>query len=92
MAFIDRDPDEMIRYAKEAEALATNMDSLITNVDRSLSHFSSDLNSDCQKAIAKLSADIKSFKNQIEYFNSISKSIDTKAKKQIEAKNSLKGL
>lgn len=92
MAFIDRDPEEMIRYAKEAGTLATNMDTLITNVDHSLSYFSSSLNSDCQKAITKLSADIKSFKNQIEYFNSISKNIDTKAKKQIEAREPLKGL
>lgn len=91
MAYIDRDPEEMIRYAKTVDSYVSNMASMLSAIQGSLSCFESDLDDTCKGAIQKLGGDIKSFMSQVEYFNSLAKSIEAKAKSQISARDSMRG-
>lgn len=86
MAFIERNPEEMLRFADSAKAYASAMIMLIRGVQGSASYYESELDNNCQVCIEKLNADCDKFLAQVDVYHQLADQIRKKANQQIDIK------
>lgn len=86
MAFIERDPEEMLRFADSAKRYASAMVMLIRGVQGSASYYESELDDNCQACIEKLNADCDKFLTQVDVYHQLANQIEKKAKQQMDIK------
>lgn len=82
MAFIERDPEQMLKYVMEAKKYASSMIMLIRGVQGSLEYYKSELDENCNGAIEKLNTDCEIFLKQVDVYYHLAKQIEKKAKQQ----------
>ena len=81
MAFIDRDPQEMLRFAKRAKDYAANMTYLIRVTQGSADFYRSDLDDKSQKCIDNLHEHCNKVLSQVKVYYDLADQIEKKAKK-----------
>lgn len=86
MAFIERDPEEMLRFADGAKKYASSMVTLIRGVQGSASYYESELDDNCQACIEKLNVDCETFLTQVDVYYQLANQIEKKARQQIDIK------
>lgn len=86
MAFIERDPEEMLIYANSAKKYASSMVVLIRGVQGSSEFYKSELDDKCQDCIEKLNTDCEKFLEQVDIYYQLANQIEKKAKQQQEIK------
>lgn len=86
MAFIDRDPEEMLRFAASAKKYASSMTTLIRGVQGSAAYYESELDDNCKSCIAKLNTDCNGFLTQVDVYYQLATQIEKKALRQKEIK------
>lgn len=86
MAFIERDPEEMVRFAESAKKYASAMVMLIRGVQGSASYYEAELDDNCQACIEKLNGDCEKFLTQVDVYYQLANQIDKKAKQQMDIK------
>ena len=86
MAFIERDPEEMLRYADVAKKYASSMVTLIRGVQGSAAYYETELDDNCRACIEKLNADCDKFLTQVDVYYQLANQIEKKAKQQMDIK------
>ena len=86
MAFIERDPEEMLRFAESAKKYASSMVMLIRGVQGAASFYEAELDNNCQTCIEKLNADCDKFLTQVDVYHQLANQIEKKAKQQMDIK------
>lgn len=84
MAFIMRDPKEMLVFSKQAKKYAANMITLIRGVQGSVDFYRSELDENCDQCIEKLNSDCEKFLQQVDVYYELASQIEKKANKQID--------
>lgn len=84
--YIDRDPNEMLNYAKIVESYASNMVQLIRSTQGALEYYKADLDSNSQECIEALNSKCEEFLKQVDSYHELAKQIKKKANKIIEAR------
>ncbi len=86
MAYIDRDPEEMLRFAARAKKYASTMVTLMRGVQGSASFYESELDSNCKGCIERLNADCEKFLSQVDVYYELANQIEKKARQQMDIK------
>lgn len=86
MVFLERDPEEMLRFANEAKKYASTMVTLIRGVQGSAAYYESELDDNCQSCIEKLNTDCNKFLTQVDVYHQLANQIEKKAKQQMSIK------
>lgn len=86
MAFIERNPEEMLRFADSAEKYAASMTTIIRGVQGSAAYYESELDENCRKCIEKLNSDCGKFLTQVDVYYQLANQIEKKAKQQMDIK------
>lgn len=86
MAYIDRDPEEMLRFAADAKRYAATMITLMRGVQGSASFYESELDSNCRGCIERLNSDCDKFLSQVNVYYELANQIEKKAKQQMDIK------
>ena len=86
-SFIDRNPDQMMKYSKEAKTVIGEMVLLIRKVEGLLDAYSKDLDGPTQKQIEELHKCCSDYFKQIDVYQNVADSIYTKAKKLADIRN-----
>ncbi len=86
MAFLERDPEEMLRFAVMAKRYASTMVTLIRGIQGSAAYYESELDDNCKSCIEKLNSDCNSFLTQVEVYYQLANQIEKKAKQQMNIK------
>lgn len=84
MAFIERDPEEMLRFAQSAKRYAATMVTLIRGVQGSVAFYEAELDDNCRSGIGRLNEDCEKFLEQVEVYTQLSNQIEKKAKQQMD--------
>lgn len=87
MSFIDRNPEQMMQYAKAANPLIEEMQTLVKKVDGLLNAYAADLDAPTQKQLQVLKTLCDKFDRQIEAYQLISEEVYTKATKLASIRN-----
>lgn len=78
--FIDRNPDQMMKYAKEARAIIGEMTIVIRKVEGLLEFYSKDLDDSSQKQIQELHKCCTEYFKQISVYQSVADNVYNKGK------------
>ncbi len=76
--FIDRDPDKMISYGKQAKEVIGSMILLMKTVEGTLDSCAPDLDSNTQREIEKLHGFVGAFMRDIAVYNDVAREIERK--------------
>ena len=87
MAFIDRNPEQMMRYASDANNVISEMTLIIRKIESVLDACAPDLDEPTQKQIEKLHTCCKDYFKQIEVYRTIANDIQKKGKRLQEIRN-----
>lgn len=82
MAFIERDPEEMLKFAQRAKNYAANMTHLLRVTQGSADFYRSELDDKSQKCIDKLHENCNLFLTQVRIYYDLADQIEKKAKIQ----------
>lgn len=85
--FIDRNPEEMIKYATEARDVIGEMTLVIRKIEGLLDAYALDLDEPTQKQIQKLHEACSAYFKQIEVYQNIADSIYQKGKRLSDIRN-----
>lgn len=86
-SFIDRNPEQMMRYANEAKTVIGEMTLLIRKVEALLDAYSKELDDPTQKQIAELHKCCAEYFKQIEVYRSIADDVYNKGKRLNDIRN-----
>lgn len=86
MNFIERDPDEMLKFADSAEKYVNNVVPIIRHLQGSIEYYKEELDDNCQVCIEKLNADCELFLTQVDVYHELANQIKKKATKQKDIK------
>lgn len=86
-SYIDRNPEQMMKYAKEANKLIGEMILLIRKIEGVLDAYSKDLDSPTQKQIEKLHICCNDYLKNIDVYQKIAIDISNKGKKLYAIRN-----
>ena len=87
MSFIDRNPEKMVAYAKEARNIIGDMTLTIRKIEGILDSFSPDLDSPTQKKIQELHNCCNEYIKEMETYQKVAHSIFIKGKKLGDIRN-----
>ncbi len=87
MSFIDRNPDQMLKYAKEARNIIGEMTLIIRKVEGILDAYALDLDEPTQKKIHELHECCNEYFHQIEAYQNIADNIFLKGKNLKDLRN-----
>ena len=79
--YIDRNPEQMIRYSENARTLIDEMQLIVRKVESLLSAYSKDLDSPTLKQIEQLNICCKSFYSQFDVYRKTADEIKKKGEK-----------
>lgn len=79
--YIDRNPEQMMRYANEARGIIGEMAMIIRKVEGYLDYYANDLDEPTRKQIQKLHECCNSYFKQIEIYQNIADDIYRKGKR-----------
>ena len=85
--FIDRDPQELMRYARDARNIIDEMTLLIRKTEGLLDAYASDLDETTQKQIQELHSCCSEYFKQIEGYRRIADEIYSKGKRLNDLRN-----
>lgn len=85
--FIDRSPEEMMKYATDAKSILDDMSLTIRKVEGLLDAYASDLDGPTQAQIQKLHECCEEYFRQMEVYENIAASIYQKGKRLSEIRN-----
>lgn len=85
--FIDRNPEQMMKYAREARTVIDEMTMLIRKVEGLLDAYSKDLDDPTQKQIEELHKCCAEYFKQIEVYQNVADSVYTKGKHLNDVRN-----
>lgn len=86
-SFIDRNPEQMMKYASEAKNVIVDMTLVIRKVESLLDAYSKDLDDPTQKQIEKLHECCDKYFKQIEVYQNIADDIYKKGKRLSDIRN-----
>ncbi len=86
-SFIDRNPEQMMKYANEAKTVIDEMTLLIKKVEGLLDAYSKDLDGPTQKQIEELHKCCAEYFKQIEVYQNIADDVYKKGKRLSEIRN-----
>lgn len=86
-SFIDRNPEQMMKYAQEARTIIGEMTLLIRKVEGLLDAYSKDLDEPTQKQIQELHNCCNVYFKQIEVYQNVADSVYTKGKRLYDIRN-----
>ena len=86
-SFIDRDPQEMMKYASDAKAVLQDMDLTIRKAEALLDACAPELDGPTQAQIQKLHACCASYFKQMEVYQNIADTIYLKGKRLYDIRN-----
>lgn len=85
--FIDRDPVEIMNYAKEVMKYYEDMGALLTKSNTLVQGYADDLDDKCAELAAKYADVVKTLYSQIESYRDLANQLDKNARKLAEARN-----
>lgn len=80
-SFIDRDPEKMIQYGKNAEEIIGNMILTMRKIEGVLDYYAADLDTNTQAQIAKLHESCSACIDKIDIYSRIAQDIKGKGQK-----------
>ncbi len=86
-SFIDRNPEQMMKYAQDARTVIGEMTLLIRKVEGLLDAYSKDLDGPTQKQIQELHNCCNEYFRQIEVYQNVADSVYTKGKRLSDIRN-----
>ena len=86
-SFIDRNPEQMMKYANEARTVIGEMTLLIRKVEGLLDAYSKDLDGPTQKQIAELHKCCSDYFKQIEVYQNVADDVYNKGKRLSDIRN-----
>ena len=86
-SFIDRNPAQMMKYAKEAKNVIGEMTLLIRKVEGLLDAYAKDLDDPTQKQITELHKCCSEYFKQIEVYQNIADEVYAKGKRLNDVRN-----
>lgn len=85
--FIDRNPEQMMKYAKEARTVISEMTLLIRKVEGLLDAYSKDLDGPTQKQIKELHKCCSEYFKQIQVYQNVADDVYNKGKRLRDIRN-----
>lgn len=86
-SFIDRNPEQMMKYANEARTVIGEMTLLIRKVEGLLDAYSKDLDGPTQKQITELHKCCSEYFKQIEVYQKVADDVYNKGKRLSDIRN-----
>ena len=86
-SFIDRNPEQMMKYANEARTVIGEMTLLIRKVEGLLDAYSKDLDDPTQKQIVELHKCCSEYFKQIEVYQNVADDVYNKGKRLSDIRN-----
>ena len=84
MAFIMRDPKDMLVFSKQAKKYAAEMCALIRGVQGSVDFYRAELDENCEECIERLHGDCEKFLQQVNVYYELASQIEKKANQQLD--------
>lgn len=87
MSYIDRNPEQMMKYAQDARTVIGDMTLLIRKVEGLLDAYAKDLDDPTQKQITELHNCCNAYFRQIEVYQRVADDVYNKGKRLLDIRN-----
>ena len=86
-SFIDRDPEQMVRFSQNAETTIDEMNGILHNLESILDSYAANLDNPSQKQLSKLHECCDSFSKVMSTYRGVAEVIHEKGRKLIELRS-----